>query len=87
LENIKSNVVKNKILSQNVQIIQLNWLEYQRTTFAQKFDIIIGSDIVYFGCPVVELYNMIKKALADNGIAQIIIPDRKNYAQLFLQQI
>jgi hypothetical protein len=30
---------------------------------------------------------MIKKALADDGIAQILIPDRKNYAQLFLQQI
>ena len=48
---------------------------------------IIGSDLVYFGCPVIELYQLMKKATAEGGIVQLIIPDRKNYAQLFLQQI
>lgn len=42
---------------------------------------------MYFGCPVIELYSLMKKSLAEGGVIQIIIPDRKNYAQLFLQQV
>jgi hypothetical protein len=33
LENIKTNVMKNKV-SNNVSIIQLNWLEYEKTSFS-----------------------------------------------------
>ena len=84
VDNIKGNASKNKV-SDKVDIIKLNWLEHEK--FNMQFDIVIGSDIVYFGCPVAELYKLIKKVLVEGGIAQIIIPDRKSYAELFLQQI
>ena len=45
-----------------------------------KYDIIIGSDIVYFGCPVKDLYQVFKKLLKVGGRGIIIIPERKNYA-------
>ena len=48
---------------------------------------IIGSDIVYFGCPVADLYKVFKSSLREQGHGIIIIPDRKNYAELFSQQI
>ena len=47
----------------------------------------MGSDIVYFGCPVDDLYQVFKKNLKENGRGLIIIPDRKNYAELFSQKI
>lgn len=40
----------------------------------------MGSDIVYFGCPVKHLYEVFKKFLNKNGRGIIVIPDRKNYA-------
>ena len=43
----------------------------------------MGSDVVYFGCPVEDLYKVFKERLKKNGIGIIVIPVRKNYAQLF----
>lgn len=40
----------------------------------------MGSDIVYFGCPVRDLYLVFKKFLRVGGTGIIVIPDRKNYA-------
>lgn len=65
--------------------MRLDWTEYNQ--FSREFDVIIGSDIVYFGCPVKALYNLIKKALRKFGKAYIIIPDRKNYADLFVKEV
>ena len=47
----------------------------------------MGSDIVYFGCPVKDLYEVFKKLLRKGGQGIIIIPDRKNYAELFVDLI
>jgi hypothetical protein len=38
---------------------------------------------VYFGCPVKDLYMVFKDFLKKEGKGIIVIPDRKNYAQLF----
>ena len=51
----------------------------------EKYDMIIGSDIVYFGCPVKDLYAVFVKLLKKGGKGIIIIPDRKNYADLFVK--
>lgn len=40
----------------------------------------MGSDIVYFGCPVKDLYQVFKTLLKVGGRGIIIIPERKNYA-------
>lgn len=58
-----------------------------RNKYDKQFDIIMGSDIVYFGCPVKDLYEVFKKFLRVGGRGIIVIPDRKNYAQLFIKEI
>ena len=50
----------------------------------EEYDLIMGSDIVYFGCPVKDLYEVFRKLLKKDGRGLIIIPDRKNYAELFV---
>ena len=47
----------------------------------------MGSDVVYFGCPVADLYQVFKERLAKGGIGLIVIPVRKNYAELFASKI
>ena len=42
---------------------------------------------MYFGCPVEALYNVFKLHLKKNGEGIIVIPDRKNYAELFTKLI
>lgn len=58
-----------------------------RNKYQYSFDFIIGSDIVYFGCPVQDLYEVFKKYLRVGGKGIIVIPDRKNYAELFLKVV
>jgi hypothetical protein len=62
-----------------------DWRDYGK--IGKKFDIIIGSDIVYFGCPVKDLYQVFRRLLNIGGMGIIIIPNRKNYAKLFLDEI
>ena len=47
----------------------------------------MGSDIVYFGCPVHDLYLVFRNCLRTGGRGLIIIPDRKNYAELFVKEV
>ena len=47
----------------------------------------MGSDVVYFGCPVADLYRVFKERLKINGKGIIVIPVRKNYAELFANLI
>lgn len=84
IEHCKRNCLLNKC--KDIVTTRLDWKDYEKTEL-KKYDIIIGSDIVYFGCPVKELYGVFKRFLKDNGIGIIIIPDRKNYADLFLKLI
>ncbi len=45
--------------------MNVDWNEYEK--FDLKFDFIVGSDIVYDGCPFQKLKNLIDKALNPNG--------------------
>lgn len=81
LENSRVNCRKNGF--PQTEVLQLDWTSHQKCNL--QYDVIIGSDVVYFGCPVRDLYLLIKKILRPKGQAYIVIPDRKNYAELFLR--
>jgi hypothetical protein len=66
-------------------VFPLDWKKHD--SISNEYDIIMGSDIVYFGCPVEDLYQVFKKLLSDKGIGIIVIPDRLNYAELFLKLV
>jgi len=66
-------------------VFNLDWKKHGN--FAEEYDIIMGSDIVYFGCPVEDLYQVFKKMLTNKGIGIIVIPVRKNYADLFVKLV
>ena len=70
---------------EGIQTIVFDWRN--REKYQENFDVIVGSDIVYFGCPVQDLYEVFKKYLRVGGKGIIIIPDRKNYAELFLKLV
>jgi predicted nicotinamide N-methyase len=76
VSNIGKNMKKNQI-SEPAPIV-FDWCKPEQLT--TQFDVIIGSDIVYFGCPVKELYSVFERLLKSGGRGLIIIPDRKNYA-------
>lgn len=40
----------------------------------KQYDLIVGSDIVYFGCPVRDLYLVFEEKLKVGGQGIIIIP-------------
>ena len=46
---------KNKV---ECQVYELDWTKRQENP--KQFDIIMGSDVVYFGCPVADLYTVFK---------------------------
>ena len=81
IDNINKNCVKNN--ANDIHNFVFDWRD--RSKYNQQYDIIMGSDIVYFGCPVKDLYEVFKKFLKLGGKGIIIIPDRKNYAQLFVK--
>jgi len=39
-------------------VFNLDWKKH--SSFSEQYDIIMGSDIVYFGCPVEDLYQVFK---------------------------
>lgn len=59
-------------------VYTLDWKKHGQNP--TEYDIIMGSDIVYFGCPVEDLYQVFKENLSYKGIGIIVIPVRKNYA-------
>ncbi|KRX03072.1 hypothetical protein PPERSA_10153 [Pseudocohnilembus persalinus] len=89
VENIKKQTKKNIKLIKNkklqIETINLDWTNYEK--FEKKYDIIIGSDLIYAGSPVKELYYLIKKSLNKDGKCYIIIPSERHYSVKFLENI
>ncbi len=75
IQNIKRNMEKNDAIC---PVYTLDWKKHGQNP--TEYDIIMGSDIVYFGCPVEDLYQVFKENLSYKGIGIIVIPVRKNYA-------
>lgn len=72
LANAGKNAAKNSIKSNRYAVEYLNWLDH--ATFTKKYDTIIGSDLIYSGAPLKELYLLISSSLNPQGKAYIIIP-------------
>jgi len=66
-------------------ILNLNWVNYDK--FDLKYDIIIGSDLIYKGAPLKELANLIISALELNGQAYILVPNKRGAIEDFLKEI
>ena len=75
LENIRFNLKKNEV---ECPVFNLDWTSHPPQP--QKYDIVIASDVVYFGSPVEDLYQLLKERVFKGGKAMIVIPVRKNYA-------
>ena len=82
IDNIKRNMQNNEAYC---PVFPLDWRKHG--TDSNLYDIVMGSDIVYFGCPVEDLFQVFKEKLDYNGVGIIVIPVRKNYAELFSKQI
>ena len=66
-------------------ILNLNWMNYAK--FELKYDVIIGSDLIYKGAPLKELANLIALALSLNGQAYILVPSQRQAIDEFLKEI
>lgn len=82
LKNAGKNATKNSIKANRYSVEYLNWLDY--ASFTKKYDIIIGSDLIYSGAPLKELYMLISTSLNPQGKAYIIIPSQRFKGEEFL---
>ena len=55
----------------------MNWMDYQ--SFNNRYDIIIGSDIISPGTPTKEIYNLMERFLMPGGCALFVVPIKNNY--------
>lgn len=54
----------------------ISWSEY--TNYKAKFDLVIGADLLFKGCPIDVLQNSLDKLLNIGGKALIISPQRNS---------
>ena len=66
-------------------ILNLNWLDYDK--FSLKYDIIVGSDLIYKGAPLKALANLIASSLCLNGQAYILVPSKRQAIEEFIKEI
>lgn len=85
VNNITANAYKNSLMTSKLKVIQIDWTVPQ--SYIPPVDIVIGSDLIYTGCPIYDLYNTICKSLKVLGQAYIIIPDKRSAAQEFLEVV
>ena len=86
LKNAERNVNKNKLdNSKRVKSILLDWKDYKKLN--EKFDVIIGSDLIYAGAPINDLASLINKSLNIGGYAYILIPTQRPVGPEFLKSI
>jgi len=86
LKNVEGNIKKNKLAREkNSKAVLLDWREYEK--FNEKYDVIIGSDVIYIGSPIKELASLIDKALNVGGSAYILIPTQRSAWPDFLKAI
>ena len=86
LDNLKSNIKLNKIKSDGkYDIIKLDWRDYDKINL--KYDIILGSELIYMGACIQELAKSINKILKDDGICMISMPEKRSMTNTFLDYI
>lgn len=69
-----------------LQIDKLNWFDYELYNSKkeeEKFDIIVGTELVYQGGPLKELAHLIKYLLRKNGVCYISMPLQRSMTSTF----
>ena len=86
LENLNKNIIKNDLKeNKKYDIIKLDWRDYSKIDL--KYDIILGSELIYKGGYIQELAKMINTLLKDNGFCFISMPEKRSMTNTFLQYI
>ena len=82
LYNSISNIKKNNLWKQGISKgTLLDWKNYEKVK--EKYDVIVGSDLIYAGAPVVELAKLMDKLLNIGGKVYILVPKQRFYAVEF----
>lgn len=86
LQNAYKNVAKNDPNGTAMKITEAQNLDWRNYSEMEEgvYDVIIGSDIIYSGCPLEDLANLINRVLKASGAAYIIIPSQRQAAPHFL---
>ena len=96
LNNISANLKFNSIKTTHkvrdfrlfkaedaISVCKLDWRDYKQLG-ADKFDLILGSELVYQGGYLEELSHVIKNLLAPEGTAIIALPKERSMTETFL---
>ena len=86
LENLNKNIIKNNLKeNKKYDIIKLDWRDYSKIDL--KYDIILGSELIYKGGYIQELAKIINTLLKENGFCFISMPEKRSMTNTFLQYI
>ena len=78
--------MKNKLKeNKKYDILKLDWRDYDKINL--KYDIILGSELIYQGGFIQELAKLIYKLLKPEGICFISMPEKRSMTKSFLQYI
>ena len=83
ISNLKDNISLNIRTKDKYDILQLDWREYEKLT--EKYDVIIGTELIYQGGYIEELAKLIKKSLKDNGKCYISMPLQRSMTLKFIE--
>lgn len=78
-QNISNNNSENKI-QKNYKIINLDWTNFKHD---EKYDVIIGTELIYKGGPLKELAFLISCILSEKGICIISMPKKRSMTEEF----
>ena len=63
----------------------MDWRDYEKIDL--KYDIILGSELIYQGGYIQELAKLINKLLKDDGICYISMPEKRSMTGTFLKYV
>lgn len=87
LSNLKDNIKMNNIKDNSrYSISNINWKDYA-TYGEKKYDIIIGSELVYEGGLIEELSKLIANLLKNDGVGYIVMPENRFKTNTFLDYL
>ena len=86
LNNLNINIINNKLKeNKKYDILKLDWRDYSKINL--KYDIILGSELIYKGGYIQELAKTINKLLKDDGFCYISMPEKRSMTNIFLDYI
>ena len=87
IDNLKDNINLNVIkkYKDKYNILKLDWRDYDKVN--DKYDIVIGSELIYQGGFIEELVKLINKILKDDGLCFISMPEERSMTKKFLSYI